>query len=378
MNFSTLQDNVGSIAKNFAADRPARQLWRHLERTDFDQLREAGLPLVGLPVDEGGLWVSVVESTRPICETLRTLARSDSSVALVCAMHPAVLSYWLTAPVELTDRPLWQQQCQDIFSSVREGNWWGTITSEPGSGGDITRSQTDALHGEEETAYFISGLKHFGSGAGIMQFMVTTAIPEGADLPEWFYLDLRDVPWDGSQGVTLVAEWDGHGMIATQSHSLAFDRFPATRMAWSHSLLPIAANASGFIGCLFTSVIVGIVDEAMATARAQLASRDLGSYERTEWTRAQMEHWLVEQALEGMHRAIETGADIRHEVLIGKTAIAELAETALTRLCRILGGSTLARRSPFGFWLNDVRALGFLRPPWPLAFKTLEATRDDD
>lgn len=377
MNFSTLQKNVRSIADKFGADRLARQLRRHLERADFDQLHEAGLTRIGLTVAEGGMWVSVTESTRPICETYRTLARGDSSVALVCAMHPAVLSYWLTAPAELSERPLWQQQCQEIFASVRDGHWWGTITSEPGSGGDITLSRTEALHGEGETSYFITGQKHFGSGSGIMAFMVTTATPEGADLPEWFFVDLRDVPWDGSQGVTMTSEWDGHGMIATQSHSLAFDRFPATRMAWSHSLLPVAANAGGFIGCLFTTVIVGIVDEAMATARAQLATRELSAYERTEWTRAQTEYWLVEQAFEGMQRAIETGADVRRDVLTGKTAIAELSETVLTRLCRIMGGSTLGRRSPFGFWQNDVRALGFLRPPWALAFKTLEATPGD-
>ncbi|MDA1054380.1 MAG: hypothetical protein O3C40_28390 [Planctomycetota bacterium] len=376
MSFSQLRNNIASIAEAFATDRATRQLRRHLEQADFDHLREAGLPLIGLPVDEGGLWQSVAESTRPICELLRTLAHGDASVALVCAMHPAVLSYWLTAPAELSERPLWQQQCREIFSSVRDGHWWGTITSEPGSGGDITQSRTNALHATGETAYFISGQKHFGSGLGIMSLMVTTATPEGADSPEWFFVDLRDVPWDGSQGVTLIAEWDGHGMIATQSHSLAFDRFPATRMAWSHSLLPVAANAGGFIGCLFTSVVVGIVDQAMATARAHLATRELGSYERTEWTRVQLEYWLIEQALEGMLRAIETNDDARHEILTGKTAIAELSETALTRLCRIIGGSTLGRRSPFGFWLNDVRALGFLRPPWPLAFKTLEATHD--
>jgi len=371
MNYTQLQANVRSIAQTFARDRSARQLRRHLERSDFDQLREAGLPLVALPKDKGGLWTSVPESTRPICETLRILGRGDSSVALVCAMHPAVLSYWLTAPPELAERPLWRHQCQEIFSSVRDGHWWGTITSEPGSGGDITRSRTLATHGEEETSYFLTGQKHFGSGSGIMAFMVTTALPEGADLPEWFFVDLRDVAWDGTRGVTLTAEWDGHGMIATQSHSLAFDHFPATRMAWSHSLLPVAANAGGFIGCLFTSVIVGIIDAAIEAARKHIEPRELGAYEQTEWTRAQMETWLLNQAFEGMLRAIETGTDVRNEVLTGKTVIADLSEQVLTRLGRIIGGSTLGRRSPFGFWLNDVRALGFLRPPWPLAFQTL-------
>lgn len=214
----------------------------------------------------------------------------------------------------------------------------------------------------------------------MMSFMVTTAVPKDEDQPEWFYVDMRDVPWDGAVsqergsqqgGIRLIAEWDGHGMIATQSHGLAFENFPATRMAWFGSLLDVAKNAGGFIGCLFTSVIVGIVDEAVATAKRALSAKDLGAFERTEWTRAQMEHWLIQQALEGMVRAVETHDDPRLEVLQGKTAIAELAENVLTRLCRILGGSTLSRRSPFGFWLADVRALGFLRPPWPLAFKSL-------
>ena len=61
----------------------------------------------------------------------------------------------------------------------------------------------------------------------------------------------------------------------------------------------------------------------------------------------------------------------RRDALLGKTAIAELAETVLGRICRIVGGGTYARHSPFGFWFEDVRALGFLRPPWVLAYDQL-------
>jgi alkylation response protein AidB-like acyl-CoA dehydrogenase len=88
----------------------------------------------------------------------------------------------------------------------------------------------------------------------------------------------------------------------------------------------------------------------------------------------QVEAWLIAQAYEGMLRAIEQQDDPRLDVLKGKTAIAELSETVLTRLCRILGGGTYSRRSPFGHWFEDVRALGFLRPPWPLAVDALAAT----
>ena len=46
----------------------------------------------------------------------------------------------------------------------------------------------------------------------------------------------------------------------------------------------------------------------------------------------------------------------------------------MLRLTRVLGGGTFSRRSPFAHWFEDVRALGFLRPPWGLAYDTLFAT----
>ena len=97
MDYSTLLESVKRIAERFANDRSNRQLRRALDRADFDLLSEAQVPLIAVPVAQGGLWHSAQESVRPICRLLRILAGGDSSVALVCSMHPAVLSYWLTA-----------------------------------------------------------------------------------------------------------------------------------------------------------------------------------------------------------------------------------------------------------------------------------------
>lgn len=370
MDFESLQNSLVTISADFASRRQQRQTRRHLDSADFDVLGEAGLPLVGLPAAEGGLWQGVQRSARPICTALRTLARGDSSVALVCSMHPAVLSYWLTIPDDQRIELLAAQQ-SEINTSVRNGQWWGTITSEPRSGGDVAKTRALAEHGEQPLQYFLSGQKHFGSGSGITSFMVTTAVPEGEERPDWFFVDMRGAPWDGSRGVTRTAEWDGHGMIATQSHSMLFERFPATRIAWTGHLTDVAARAGGFIGCLFTSVIVGIVDAAVATAHDQFGNDALRPFEQVEWARAKMEAWLIEQAYEGMLGAIERKPDPRLDVLQGKTAIAELAESLLGRLCKVAGGSSFSRRSPFGFWFEDVRALGFLRPPWGLAFQML-------
>jgi len=35
--------------------------------------------------------------------------------------------------------------------------------------------------------------------------------------------------------------------------------------------------------------------------------------------------------------------------------------------------TSFSRRNPFAHWYEDVRALGFLRPPWGLAYDNLFA-----
>src|SRR5262249_39221795 len=204
-------------------------------------------------------------------------------------------------------------------------------------------------------------------------YMMTSAMPVGEESPGLFHLDMRGVPWDGSAGVTMTAPWDGHGMAATQSHAMAFKDFPATRTAWPTSIVTVLDAGGGFVASWCTAVIVGIVDAAVEAARKEVTRRrdTLRPYERVEWTKAETEGWLVQQAYEGMMRGMEDGQEGRRRAMQGKLAIAELAESATGRICRLVGGGTFSRSSPFGFWHEDVRALGFLRPPWGLAYDTL-------
>ena len=262
-----------------------------------------------------------------------------------------------------------------LLGELAKAHWFGTITSEPGSGGDVSQTRAIARPAADR-GWRLSGQKHFGSGSGITSFMLTTARAADEDAPDWFYADLRGVTWDGSRGINLTAPWDGHGMAATQSHGFEFRDFPITRIAWPGNWRLLADAAGPFVGSMFTAVILGIVETAMATARAQLSQRadSLHPYERVEWINAEQDAWLLEQAYEGMLRAVETGANPLRTVLLGKTTAAGLAEDCLRRLTRIMGGGTFARHSPFGFWFEDVRALGFLRPPWGLAYEALFAS----
>ena len=57
--------------------------------------------------------------------------------------------------------------------------------------------------------WLLSGQKHFGSGSGVTSFMLTSARPDGEQEPDWFVIEVAGVPWDGSAGMRLTAEWDG-------------------------------------------------------------------------------------------------------------------------------------------------------------------------
>lgn len=376
-----LERSIDEIATQWRAERVERQTRRHLDRRDFDLMRDAGRLKLAAPRDVGGLWESAESSARTACELYRRLASADPSVALVSCMHPSVIAFWLASPDP--SQPDWEDQRHAVFASAAAGEQWGTITSEPGSGGDIGRTRATASPLDAEpfligSAYSVTGDKHFGSGFGFTDRMMTTAIPKGESDPTIFVLDVRDRPWDGSAGLTLTAEWDGVGMAATQSHAMRLDDAPAVRLAWNRELDPITRAAGPLISALFTAVIVGVLDEAIATARQQVAKKadQLRAYEQIEWARAELDHWVAVQAYEGALRAIESGdpATAFHATIRAKEAVAELAETALRRITRVLGGGTFSLRSPFARWYEDVRALGLLRPPWALAYDTLFAT----
>jgi alkylation response protein AidB-like acyl-CoA dehydrogenase len=135
-------DRWREIADEWRSERAERFARGRLDPSDFERLRAAGLTRLPVPVAHGGEWTDVATSLRPICEALRILAAADPSPALVSAMHPAVLSFWLANEAEGHDA--WAHQRTAVVSSAASGSQWGTVTSEPGSGGDVTRTRSIA------------------------------------------------------------------------------------------------------------------------------------------------------------------------------------------------------------------------------------------
>lgn len=365
---ASLEENIGRLVEKWRPEWRERLARTALDAADFEKLRQAGYFLVGVSQEFGGLWESTAKSTRPVAGMLRKLAHVDPSLALVCAMHPAVLNASSDPHDEASTNKEWMEQRRWIVQTVLDGAFWGTMVSEPGSGGDPSKTIAEARPAGDGR-YLLSGRKHFGSGSGVTSFMITTAVPEGEEAPATFYLDVRGVPWDGSAGIRLTQAWDGWGMSATQSHAFELSDFPGIR-----SLRPSSIPLTGFFNCACSAIVLGVVETAIESARGHLGTKlsKLRAMERVEWSNLEMEGWLIAQAYNGMLTAIEAEGGARSlEILQGKTAIAQLSELAMTRLCRVIGGGSFSRQSPYGYCLEDVRALGLLRPPWGMAYDGL-------
>ena len=377
MSIASILENAPKLALEWASERDDRQQRIEADPADYERLRQMGIPLLGVPVEFGGLWENLSQSARPMCTMLRALAKGDPSITLSSAMHQGVLASWRLPSVPEPFNDGFQRQRKEVFETVVGGAWWGTIVSEPGSGGDtgLTRSQcVPEEHGDFK--YRLSGQKHFGSGSGLTSFMTTRAVAEGETTPDLFFMEVRDQPWDGSTGMRLSNAWRGHGMMSTNSHAFEFQNYPATRIAWPGHQAEIMAANNTLGGLSFTSVITGVVDAAMDYTREQLkqsisSGSSLRALQQVEWTLAEQEAWLIDQAWEGGVKVLESGTTDRKIVLTVKESVARLAESVLGRLCRLSGGTAYTWYSPLGAWFEDVRALGYLRPPWALAYDNL-------
>lgn len=374
-------DAIDALASKWQGEREERMGRRHLDPADFNALAETGYLRLIVPREYDGEWRSLAETGPVIVDAVRRLARGDQSVALVAAMHPAVVIFWTGAPeAPPPHAEAWRQQRAEVFASVLDGHFWGTMTSEPGSGGDILKTKATASPVDGRAGLFsLHGQKHFGSGSEVVSYMMTTAKPDGQDFPFGFYMDLRDQPWDGTGGLTITHRWDGVGMKATQSHAVLLDGVHGTAWAWPGSIAQTSAVAGALGLAMFVAVIESIVDAAMEEAEVRLAGKQLRPYEDVEWAHAQVDHWMIRQASAGVVRTItqEPANAAALAAVKAKLGVAAMAEELLSRVSKVVGGGAFSERSPFASWYQDVRALGYLRPPWALAMDQIIATRHD-
>ena len=268
-----------------------------------------------------------------------------------------------------------------MFASAVAGEQWGTITSEPGSGGDIARTRAVAAPLDARAVPARPHLRRHRRQAlrqrlGHHRPHDDDRGPRGRGRPD----DLRARRARPAVGRQRRAQADRrvgrHGDGGHPEPRHAPRGAPAVRLAWNGPLDPITRAAGPFIATLFTAVVLGVLDEAVGLARDAAARQGRPAA-----------GLRAGRVVAGRAGPLGRGPGLRGRAAgrRGRRPARRLPRRAAgqagrrragrarrcCRLTRVLGGGTFSQRSPFAHWFEDVRALGFLRPPWGLAYDTL-------
>lgn len=233
------------LAEAFAATAAERDRHGGTPKAERDALRASGLLALSIPTEFGGLGAS----WRDTLETVRILARADSSVAHVYAFHHLML-----ATVRLFAQPA---QWQPWFEHTAGLNWfWGNALN-PLDDRTISRR----FDGWRE----FSGRKSFCSGALDSEMLIASALQEGEGK-----LIIAALPTLRT-GVTVMQDWDNIGQRQTDSGSVTFEK---VRIEENEILAdpgplstPFACLRPLIAQLILTNIYLGIAEGAFEDAR---------------------------------------------------------------------------------------------------------------
>lgn len=232
---------------------------------NIDDLRLSGLMLLNVPDSHGGLGSDLSETV----ETLRLIAQSSPSTALMLAMHTSTLAHYLIAdslvPAGLRDG--FQQQRAWAFKQAREGKIFAVANSEPGAGGDLQNSKA-LVRGESSPV--LTGTKSFSSFGLNANYFMAAARGEN-DRVEYFLVQ------NDPAHVHVAAPWAAMGMRSSESVVLRFDSAPVVGMLAYPGLLD-GLNHRHWSTLSFTAIFVGIAESLLD----DLVARSVSSLQKVE------------------------------------------------------------------------------------------------
>jgi alkylation response protein AidB-like acyl-CoA dehydrogenase len=169
---------------------------------DFDELREAGYLCMNVPMELGGLGMSLAE----VCDEQRRLAYHAAPTALAVNMH----LYWTGVASDL-----WRtgdKSLEWLLKAAVDGEVFAAGHAESGNDMPLLYSTTKAER--VDGGYRFTGRKSFGSLGPAWTFLglhgIDTSDPKSPKIVHAF------IP-RSSEGLTTESTWDTLGMRATQS-----------------------------------------------------------------------------------------------------------------------------------------------------------------
>ncbi|OXS52611.1 acyl-CoA dehydrogenase [Cohnella sp. CIP 111063] len=324
---------------------------------NFAELREAGYLKITVPQQYGGDELSLYD----LVQLQERLAYGDGSTALAVGWHVGQTLHFRMSGK--WPQPLFADLCRSI---VRDGTMINTFASEAASGSPSRGGRPETTAVRADGGWRITGRKTFSTLSPILdRFVVTAYVPEDDVVSE--FLVKR------SDRVSIVETWDTLGMRATGSHDVVLDG----AYAGADDRIPGKGIDDGggwllHIPACYIGIARAARDFALQFARSyrpNTLSEPISSLPTVRQTIGEMEaelrtaRALLYEAAERWDRETEERRpSLRPELGLAKYAAVNNALRIVDLAMRIVGGTSLSRRSPLERYYRDVRA-GLHNPP---------------
>jgi alkylation response protein AidB-like acyl-CoA dehydrogenase len=315
-----------------------------------------------LPEAFGGEGASVTET---VLGNL-ALAHGDASLALVAAMHIALLGRvrdadaWPAALFEYTSREI-----------ANTGGLINSLATEPEMGSPSRGGLPATTARITRDGFALNGRKTFSSGSTVLRWgLISAAVQNDRGEPYLgnFLVELA------SPGVRIEETWDSLGMRATCSHTVVLENVVVTPDAEvpraSGSALPHERAWSLGVSAVYLGVAETARNYAIEFARERkptaLGGKAISTLPNIR-ERAGRIDLLLYQArglLVSLARAWDAAPSAQFEAAFAaaKMTVTNNAVAAVEQAMRLVGGSSMDRSAPIERHYRDVRG-GLHHPP---------------
>jgi len=330
---------------------------------DLEELRAIGYLASDVPVDHGGWGLSLAELGR----SQRRLARYAPATALATTMH----LYWTGMAGDLErfgdDSAAW------IMDAAVNGEIFASGHAEAGNDLPILFSTCAAER--VDGGYRLTGRKMFGSNGPVWDWLGGHAMTVDGGGPQIVHFFLAR----GSEGVTVLENWDTLGMRASQSYDTVLDgafvpdeRIGRVVPAGDDSDLFLAATQMWALPTI-ANVYLGIAERALEVAVAWAKRKtsigiDRGSYAHNPFVQHQVAEMYLEldaatavldRLVDDWMTGVDHGAAWGAKIFAMKWRVVESAKKVVDTALDVTGGAGMIRGNELERLYRDVRCGGF-------------------
>jgi len=345
------------LAHEFGETAAERDKAGGTPKHERDRLRESGLLKLSIPSNYGGLGASWPQTMKVV----RTIARTDSSVAHVFGFH-----HLLLATVQLFGSA---SQAEALFRGTTANNWfWGNALN------PLDKRTTATIDGEIWT---FNGIKSFCSGANDADMLIVSALT--ADEGKL----IVGVTPANRPGITINQDWDNMGQRQTDSGTVEFRGLTLNNSDLLTTPGPLGSVFASLRPCLaqliLVNVYLGIAEGAFAEAKRYTLTRSrawgtsgvasasddpyvLRHYGEL-WVALEGARLLADRAAEVFQQAWEKGDNLTaHErgetslaVAAAKVAATKSGLEVVNRMFEVMGASATAARLDLDRYWRNIR-----------------------